>query len=91
MDQTGINYRIPEADIVINDNAQTGRSTITIIPFVADSKVYYTVDGHKADNTANLYSGPILTPYTNGRSLTLKYIIVTAGNRVSNEFNVDIK
>jgi len=91
MDQTGINYRIPEADIVINDNAQTGRKTIMIIPFVADSKVYYTVDGHKADNTANLYIGPILTPYTNGRPLTLKYIIVTAGNRVSNEFSVDIK
>jgi hexosaminidase len=91
MEESGVNFRIPEADVVINGDAQTGRKTITITPFVAGGKVYYTVDGHKADNTANLYSGPILTPYTNGRPLTLKYIIVTAGNRLSNEFSVDIK
>ena len=91
IEESGVNYRIPEADVVITDGAQTGRKTITITPFVAGSKVYYTIDGHKADNTANLYSGPILTPYTNGRPLTLNYIIVTAGNRASNEFSVDIK
>ena len=91
MERSGINYRIPEADIVINDDAQTARKKITITPFVAGSKVYYTIDGHKADNTANLYIDPIITPYTNGRQLTLNYIIVTAGNRVSNEFSVDIK
>jgi len=91
METSGINYRIPEADVVVNDDAQTGRKTITITPFVIGGKVYYTIDGHKADNTANLYTSPILTPYANGRPLTLKYIIVTAGNRVSNEFSVDIK
>ncbi len=91
LERSGVNYRIPEADVVINNDAQTGRKTIAITPFIADSKIYYTVDGHKADNTANLYTSPILIPYTNGRPLTLKYIIVTAGNRVSNEFIVDIK
>jgi hexosaminidase len=91
LERSGVNYRIPEADVVIAVSAQTGRKTITITPFVTGSKVYYTLDGHKADNTANLYTGSILTPYTNGGPLTLKYIIVTKGNRVSNEFNVDIK
>lgn len=91
MERSGVNYRIPEADVVITDEAQSGRKTISITPFVADSKVYYTIDGHKADNTASLYTGPILTPYTNGRPLTLKYVIVTAGDRMSNEFSVDVK
>ena len=91
IEESGVNYRIPEADVVINDCEQTGRKKIMITPFVAGIKLYYTIDGHKADNTANLYSGPILTPYTNGRPLTLNYIIVTAGNRASNEFSVDIK
>jgi hexosaminidase len=91
LEKSGINYRIPEADIRINDDTQIGRKKITITPLVADSKVYYTIDGHKADNTTNLYAGSITTPFTNGRPLTLKYIIVTPANKVSNEFSVDIK
>jgi hexosaminidase len=91
LERSGVNYRVPEADVTINDAEQTGRKTITITPFVADSKVYYTIDGHKADNSANLYKGQILTPYTNGQPLTLNYIIVTAGNKVSNQFSLDIK
>lgn len=91
MEKFGINYRIPEVDILIDNDQQTGRKKLTITPFVSGSKVYYTIDGHKADNTADLYSGSMLTPFTNGRPLTLKYVIVTPGNRTSNEFSVDIK
>ncbi|MBB6108336.1 hexosaminidase [Mucilaginibacter lappiensis] len=91
IEKSGINYRIPEANVIITDDAATKGKRITITPFVADSKVYYTVDGHKADNTADLYSNPILSPMTNGKPLTLKYIIVTRENKTSNEFSVDIK
>jgi len=91
IERSGVNYRIPEANVVITDDAATKRKRITITSFVADSKVYYTIDGHKADNTADLYSGSILSPITNGRPLTLRYIIVTHENKTSNEFNVDIK
>jgi len=91
IERSGVNYRIPEANVLISNDATTKRKRITITPFVADSKVYYTIDGHKADNTAYLYSGPILSPMTNGRPLTLKYIIVTRENKTSNEFSVDIK
>lgn len=91
LERSGVNYRIPEANIVINDDAQTQRKRITITPLVAGSKVYYTIDGHKADNTADLYSASIITPVTNGRPLSLKYIVVTPENRTSNEFSVDIK
>jgi hexosaminidase len=91
IERSGVNYRIPEANVVITDDAATKRKRITITSFVADSKVYYTIDGHKVDNTADLYSGPFLSPITNGRPLTLKYIIVTRENKTSNEFSVDIK
>ncbi|SEM82474.1 hexosaminidase [Mucilaginibacter gossypiicola] len=91
LERSGINYRIPEANVVISSDPQTQRKRITITPLVAGSKVYYTIDGHKADNTANLYSASIITPVTNGRPLTLKYIVVTPENRTSNEFSVDIK
>lgn len=91
IEKSGINYRIPEASVVITDDAASKRKKITITSFVADSKVYYTLDGHKADNTADLYSAPILSPMTNGKPLTLKYIIVTRENKTSNEFSVDIK
>lgn len=91
IERSGVNYRIPEANVVITDDAATKRKRITITSFVADSKVYYTIDGHKADNTTDLYSGSILSPITNGRPLTLRYIIVTHENKTSNEFNVDIK
>jgi len=92
LEKFGINYRIPEADVVINDDIASGRKKITITAFVAGSKVYYTVDGHKADNNAGLYTEPILAPFSNnGKQLTLKYVIVTPGNRMSNEYSVDIK
>ena len=91
LEKSGINYRVPEADVVIENAAQIGRKKITLTPLVAESKIYYTIDGHKADNTGELYSGPIITPFTGGRPLTLRYIIVTPGNRTSNEFSADIK
>jgi hexosaminidase len=91
IERSGVNYRIPEANIVITDDAPTKRKKVTITSYVAGSKVYYTIDGHKADNTADLYSGSILSPVTNGKSLTLRYIIVTRENKTSNEFSVDIK
>ncbi len=91
IEKADINYRIPEATVVIEKNQQAGGAKITITPFIADSKVYYTIDGHKADNTANLYTGPIVTPDTHGRPLTLRYVIITPGNRMSNQFSADIK
>jgi len=91
LEKSGINYRVPEADIVMENDPQSGRKKITVTPFVAGSKIYYTIDGHKADNTAELYSRPVLAPFANGRPLILKYVIVTPGNRMSNEFSVNFQ
>jgi hexosaminidase len=88
--QFGVNYRIPEANIVMGNDATTGRKKITLAALVAESKIYYTIDGHKADINANLYTGDILLPVGNSRPLVLRYIIVAPGNKVSSEFTVDI-
>jgi len=83
-------YRIPEAKITFGTNTANGRKTAEIIPFVANSTVYYTLDNHKADQTGHVYTGPIDLPWA-GKSekpVNLNYIIVTPGGRVSNMFSI---
>jgi len=92
LEEMKVFYRIPEAKVTFGADA-AGRRTAEIIPFVANSNVYYTVDGHKADQTANLYNGAILLP-VKGKSekpMVLNYIIVTPGGRVSNMFTVPLE
>jgi hexosaminidase len=89
LEQMKIFYRIPEAKINFSSNG--GRRTLEIIPFVANSRVYYTVDGHKADQTANLYNGPVALPVPGNKPMVLNYIIVTPGGRVSNMFTVPLQ
>jgi hexosaminidase len=84
-------YRIPEAKVAFGTNP-AGARTAEIIPLVANSSVYYTVDGHKADQTANLYNGAFVLPLK-GKSekpMVLNYIVVTPGGRVSNMFSVPL-
>lgn len=83
-------FRIPEAKISFGTNSATGRKTAEIIPFIANSTIYYTFDNHKADQTGNIYSGPIDLPKTGKKEkpVNLNYIIVTPTGRVSNMFSV---
>jgi hexosaminidase len=83
-------YRIPEAKITFATNA-AGRRTAEITPFVANSQVYYTLDGHKPDQTCNLYNGPVALAVPGAKPMTLNYIIVTPGGRVSNMFSVPLQ
>jgi len=93
LEALGVFYRIPEAHVKITKDEATGRHLVNIIPMVAQAKVYYTVDGHKADQTANLYSAPFLAPIPGKEQapLTLHYIVVTPKGRSSNQFSVEIK
>lgn len=90
--QLQVFYRVPEAKVSFSTDDQSGRKLVTIQPLVKDSKVYFTVDGHKADQTANLYTGtfpaPIVGPEQD--SLTLRYIVITPDGRSSNEFSISI-
>ncbi|MFC4870730.1 beta-N-acetylhexosaminidase [Negadavirga shengliensis] len=93
LEERNVFFRIPEANVQIERDNETGRHKISIQPMVANAKVYYTVDGHKADQTAALYSAPFLAPITGEgqEALTLKYIVVTPKGRSSNEFSVTIE
>ena len=93
LEERGVFFRIPEAEVNIEKDNNSGRHKVTIQPFVANAKIYYTVDGHKADQTATLYSGPFLAPITGEgqEHLTLKYIIETPKGRTGNEFSVPIQ
>ena len=91
IEQIGINFRVPEADTVINIDPKSHKKQVTLISLVSQSRIYYTIDGHKVDNTANLYNGPVTLPKMNaGQPAVLKYIVVTPGNRASAEYTVKV-
>lgn len=86
-----VNFRIPEAKIEFGE--KEGRKSIQMTSSVAGGKIYYTYDGHKADRTAQLYQGEFLMPIPGKDQgpLTLKYIIVTPGNRESGMYSLVIE
>jgi hexosaminidase len=91
IEQMGMNYRIPEADTIVSNDPKTHKKQITLIPLVNQSRIYYTIDGHRVDNTGLLYNGPIILPKMNaGQPAILKYIIVTPDKRTSGEYTIKI-
>ena len=82
-----VNFRIPEAKVEVKEI--DGNKSIQITSSVAGSHIYYTYDGHKADRTSQLYQGEFLMPKPakDQAPLTLKYIIVTPGNRESGMYS----
>jgi hexosaminidase len=90
LEKLNVFFRIPEAKINFGTDRTTGRKTVEIIPFVANSTIYYTVDNHKADQTATVYKGPVQLPHPGKTLLNLNYIIVTPGARASNMFSVPL-
>ncbi|GGF20458.1 beta-N-acetylhexosaminidase [Echinicola rosea] len=93
LEQLDVFYRVPEAEITISTDETSGRHKVSIRPLVKGSKVYYTVDGHKADQTGTLYTGAFLAPITGPEqeNLTLHYIVITPKGRQSNEFSYPIQ
>lgn len=91
LEKQGVFFRIPEA--MVDISKESGRHLIRIQPLVEGATVYYTVDGHKADQTASLYTGPIVAPIpgSDQEPLVLRYVTVTPGGRSSNEFQVPIE
>ncbi len=93
LEKSNVFFRIPEADVTISRDMETGRHRISIESLVDKSQVYYTVDGYKADPTGKLYTSPFLAPVSRSEygPLTLRYVIVTPQGRVSNEFSHTIE
>jgi len=86
-----VNFRIPEAKVEVKEI--DGNKSIQITSSVAGSHIYYTYDGHKADRTSQLYQGEFLMPKPakDQAPLTLKYIIVTPGNRESGMYSLVVE
>jgi hexosaminidase len=92
LEKLGVNFRIPEARVEVSSAGNSDRKEVSIIPFVSNSEVYYTIDGHKVDRTANKYTGPFKLPIVGPEQgpLELRYIIVTPDNRSSRMFKVTL-
>ncbi|WP_339922168.1 family 20 glycosylhydrolase [uncultured Cyclobacterium sp.] len=90
LEQNNVFFRIPEATVEISKDAKSGRHLVKIHPKVANASIYYTFDGHKADQTAMFYTNPVLAPIVGKgqEPLTLRYVTITPGGRSSNEFSV---
>lgn len=85
-------FRIPEAQVTFG-KAGNGRRTVELKPLVANSKIYYSVDGYRADLTSALYAGPIELPWYHDKMKydpVLNYIVVTPDNRVSAMYSVPL-
>lgn len=93
LERMDVHFRIPEAKVSVTPAGASGRGVVSITPFIANSDIYYTIDGHEADRTANKYTGPFELPIIGAGQdpLELRYIIVTPGNRTSNMFKVPLK
>jgi len=90
LEENEVFFRIPEAKVEISEDPASGRKLVKIHPMVANASIYYTFDGHKADQTALLYTSPVLAPITGKDQdpLTLRYVTITPRGRSSNEFSL---
>jgi hexosaminidase len=90
LEENDVFFRIPEAKVEISKDPNGGGKLVKIHPMVENSSIYYTFDGHKADQTALLYTGPVIAPVPGEDQgpLTLRYVTITPGGRSSNEFSV---
>ncbi|WP_235893362.1 beta-N-acetylhexosaminidase [Litoribacter populi] len=91
LERLGIHFRIPEAKVSMEE-ASGGRQTVAMRVPVKGSKIFYTIDGQRADQTATLYEGPFTLPYylTGSQSTLLNYIVVTPENRVSAMYSMEL-
>lgn len=93
LEEDNVFFRIPEANVAYSKDEKSGRYLVEIHPLVANANVYYTFDGHKADQTALLYTGPVLAPIVGeGQDpITIRYVTISPAGRSSNEFSVTLE
>ncbi|MBP7476598.1 MAG: family 20 glycosylhydrolase, partial [Pyrinomonadaceae bacterium] len=82
LDRQNVNYRIPEPEGLQNVITDKEKTLITLTP-MAGTQVRYTIDGSTPDEKSPLYSQPIEITLGEGRSATLKTIVINAKGRKS--------
>lgn len=93
LEEDNVFFRIPEANVEFSKDEKSGRFLVKMDPLVANANIYYTFDGHKADQTALLYTGPVLAPVVGeGQDpITIRYVTISPAGRSSNEFSVTLE
>ncbi|MBT0811580.1 family 20 glycosylhydrolase [Litoribacter ruber] len=91
LERMGVHFRIPEA-IVTMDRDGEGRHKVRMESRVKGSKIFYTIDGQRADHTALPYEEPFALPhYPKGpQSTRLNYIVVTPDDRSSAMYSLEL-
>jgi hexosaminidase len=82
LDKQNVNYRIPEPEGLQNVITDKEKTLITLKP-MAGMQVRYTIDGSTPDERSTLYTKPIEITLENGKSATLKTIVINAVGRKS--------
>jgi len=82
LDRQNVNYRIPEPEGLQNVITDKEKTLITLKP-MAGMQVRYTVDGSTPDERSTLYTKPVEITLADGRSATLKTVVINAVGRKS--------
>ncbi len=82
LDRQNVNYRIPEPEGLQNVITDKEKTLITLKP-MAGMQVRYTIDGSTPDERSTLYTKPVEITLENGKSATLKTIVINSVGRKS--------
>ena len=75
LDRQNVNYRIPEPEGLQNVITDKEKTLITLKPMVG-MQVRYTIDGSTPDEKSPLYTKPVEITLAEGKSATLKTIVI---------------
>jgi hexosaminidase len=80
----GVNYRVPEPLGLENMETDKPSITVTLLPAVKGSKIYYSIDGEEnLLKKGTLYEAPIRVDLSTTDSITVKCIVRTPEGKLS--------
>lgn len=82
LDRQNVNYRIPEPEGLQNVITDKEKTLITLTP-MPGTQVRYTIDSSTPDEKSTLYTKPVEITLAEGKSATLKTIVINAKGRKS--------
>ncbi len=82
LDKQNVNYRIPEPEGLQNVITDKEKTLITLTP-MQGTQLRYTIDGSTPDEKSPLYTKPVEITLAEGKSATLKTIVINAKGRNS--------
>ncbi len=87
LEARGVNFRIPEAAGAEDMVLSSGSAQVHLQPPVANATIRYTLDGSEPTVSSTLYTQPFAVSPAANQTITLKYIVITAGDKKSSVFS----